>query len=209
MTVMTATSLEMSEDDRAALDTIARSTSLPHRTVIQSKALLWAVDGVANEEIARRCQVAPDSVRAWRRRFREVGVAGVGKIDPGRGRKSWLPPGTAAEIMRVTLTESPDDTSTHWTTRTLAEHLGVGKDTIAGVWRNHNVKPWKVETSKISNDERFEENLVDVVGLYLNPPERAAVFSFDEKSQVQPLDRTQASLPMRPGRGGTMTHDYT
>ena len=174
----------------------------------QAQALLWAGDGMANEEIARRAGVDPDAVRRWRRRFAERGVAGVGVIAKGRGRKAWLPEGTVAEVVRATLAETPDDTSTHWTTRTLAERFGIGKDSVARIWRDHHLKPWKVDTFKISNDPRFEEKLVDVVGLYLNPPERAVVFSFDEKTQCQALDRTQPSLPMVPGRGGTMTHDY-
>jgi len=208
MSVMTATPLALSDDQRSALEQMARSSSLPHRTVTQSKALLWAGEGVANEEIARRCGVDADAVRGWRRRFAERGVAGVGVIAKGRGRKSWLPEGTVAEVVRVTLEETPDDESTHWTTRLLAERLGIGKDTVARIWRNHHLKPWKVDTFKISTDPQFEEKLVDVVGLYLDPPERAVVFSFDEKTQCQALDRTQPSLPMRPGRAGTMTHDY-
>jgi len=132
----------------------------------------------------------------------------VGVIAEGRGRKSWLPEGTVAEVVRVTLSEAPPDTSTHWSTRTLAEQMGVGKDTVARIWRNHELKPWLVETFKLSNDPHFEAKPVDVVGLYLNPPERAVVFSFDEKTQCQALDRTQPSLPLRPGRAGTMTHDY-
>ena len=90
----------------------------------------------------------------------------------------------------------------------MAERFGIGKDTVARIWKNHNLKPWKVDTFKISTDPDFEKKLVDVVGLYLNPPERAIVFSFDEKTQVQALDRTQPSLPMKAGRAGTMTHDY-
>ena len=187
---------------------MARSTSLPHRGVVQAKALLWAADGVANEEIARRCGVDSDAVRRWRRRFSELGVAGVGVIAKGRGRRSWLPEGTVAEVVRVTLEETPDDTSTHWTTRSLAKRFGIGKDTVARIWQDHHLQPWKVDTFKISTDPRFEEKLVDVVGLYLDPPERAVVFSFDEKTQCQALDRTQPSLPMKPGRAGTMTHDY-
>ena len=105
-----------------------------------------------------------------------------------------------AEVVRVTRKERPDDGSTHWTTRTLAARFGIGKDTVARIWRDHDLKPWRVETFKVSNDPRFEEKLVDVVGLYLNPPERAVVFSFDEKTQCQALDRTQPSLPMKPGR---------
>jgi len=176
--------------------------------VTQATALLYAADGVANEEIARRCSTTPDTVRRWRRRFAADGIEGVGVIAEGRGRRSWLPEGTVAEIVRVTMHETPDDGSTHWTTRTLADRVHVGKDTVARVWRDHGLKPWKVDTFKISNDPQFEEKLVDVVGLYMNPPARAIVFSFDEKTQVQALDRTQPSLPMKRGRGGTMTHDY-
>ena len=203
-----APSLSVSSEQRGSLEKMARSTSLPHRGVVQAKALLWAADGVANEEIARRCGVDSDAVRRWRRRFSELGVAGVGVIAKGRGRRSWLPEGTVAEVVRVTLEETPDDTSTHWTTRSLAKRFGIGKDTVARIWQDHHLQPWKVDTFKISTDPRFEEKLVDVVGLYLDPPERAVVFSFDEKTQCQALDRTQPSLPMKPGRAGTMTHDY-
>ena len=113
-----------------------------------------------------------------------------------------------AEVVRVTLEETPEDGSTHWTTRSLAQRFGIGKDTVARIWRNHNLKPWQVETFKISKDPGFEEKLVDVAGLYMDPPERAVVFSFDEETQVQALDRTQPRLPLKPGRAGTMTHDY-
>ena len=208
MLSMAAPPLPMSADQREALELMTRSSSLPHRQVVQAKGLLLAADGVANEEIARRCSTAPDTVRRWRRRFAEKGVGGVGKIAPGRGRKSWLPDGTVAAVVHDTLHAKPDDGSTHWTTRLMAARHGIGKDTVARIWRDHGLKPWKVDTFKISNDPLFEEKLVDVVGLYLNPPERAVVFSFDEKTQVQALDRTQPSLPMKPGRGETMTHDY-
>ena len=133
---------------------------------------------------------------------------GSGVIAKGRGRKSWLPAGTVEEVVRLTRKERPADGSTHWTTRTLAARVGIGKDAVARIWADHELKPWQVETFKVSNDPQFEEKLVDVVGLYLNPPERAVVFSFDEKTQCQALDRTQPSLPMKPGRAGTMTHDY-
>jgi transposase len=200
--------LVVSDEQRAALGRMARSTSLPHRKVIQAKALLWAAEGVATNEVARRSGTSADSVRAWRRRFEAEGVEGVGRIAPGRGRRSWLPAGTVAEVVRVTREERPDDDATHWTTRTLAARFGIGKDSVARIWRDHDLKPWRVETFKVSTDPRFEEKLTDVVGLYLNPPQRAAVFSFDEKTQVQALDRTQPSLPLKPGRAQTMTHDY-
>jgi len=208
MPLIIAEPLALSRSDRVELERMARSTSLPHRTVRQAKALLWAADGVANEEIARRSEADADTVRCWRRRFEERGPAGVGTIDKGRGRKSWLPEGTVAEVVRVTNQLTPPDGSTHWSTRTLGEYMGIGKDSVARIWRDHELKPWQVTTFKVSNDPHFEEKLVDVVGLYLNPPKRAVVFSFDEKTQVQALDRTQPSLPMKRGRAGTMTHDY-
>jgi transposase len=111
-----------------------------------------------------------------------------------------------AETVRITQHELPADGLTHWTTRTLGKRVGIGKDSVARIWKDHDLKPWKVETFKISNDPTFEEKLVDVVGLYMNPPEREVVFSVDEKTQCQALDRTQPGLPLRPGRAGTMTH---
>lgn len=198
----------MSREQRVVLEAMAKSSSLPHRQVTQAKALLLAADGVATNEVARRCSTTDTSVRAWRRRFEAEGVDGVGRIAPGRGRRSWLPEGTVAAVVHDTQRVKPDDGSTHWTTRSMAARHGIGKDTVARIWRDHGLKPWKVEAFKISNDPDFEDKLVDVVGLYMNPPERAVVFSFDEKTQCQALDRTQPSLPMKKGRGETRTHDY-
>src|SRR5215204_146367 len=208
MPIVTAAPLVMNDGQRGWLERVAGSSSLPHRQVVQARGLLLAADGVATNEVARQCGTTNNSVRAWRRRFERDGVDGVGRIAPGRGRRSWLPEGTVAEVVRVTREETPDDTSTHWTTRSLAERLGIGKDSVARIWRDHQLKPWRTETFKLSNDPEFEAKLVDVVGLYLNPPERAVVFSFDEKTQCQALDRTQPSLPLTRGRGETMTHDY-
>ncbi len=204
----TAAAMPVSADQRGALGRMARSTSLPHRAVVQAKGLLLAADGVANQEIARRCEVDSDTVRRWRRRFTDKGVDGVGVIAKGRGRKPSIPAGTVEEVVRLTHQERPADGSTHWSTRSMATRVGIGKDAVARIWSDHGLKPWKVDTFKISNDPRFEEKLVDVVGLYLRPPSRAVVFSFDEKTQCQALDRTQPSLPMKRGRAGTMTHDY-
>jgi transposase len=187
---------------------MAASTVLPHRQVLQARALLWAVEGIANQEIARRSGVDSDTVRRWRKRFADRGVEGVGVIAEGRGRKPSVPAGVVEEVVRLTHQERPADGSTHWSTRTMAARVGIGKDKVAQIWADHQLKPWKVETFKVSNDPRFEEKLVDVVGLYLNPPARAVVFSFDEKTSCQALDRTQPSLPMKAGRAGTMTHDY-
>ena len=205
---MTAAALPVSDTQRVELERMAASTSLPHRQVVQARGLLWASDGMANEEIARRCGVDSDTVRRWRSRFTERGTDGVGRIAKGRGRKPSLGPGVVEEVLRLTHKELPADGSTHWSTRSLAARVGIGKDAVAKIWADHNLKPWRVETFKVSNDPHFEDKLVDVVGLYLNPPARAVVFSFDEKTQCQALDRTQPSLPMKPGRAGTMTHDY-
>ena len=208
MPIAIAQALRVTDSQRVELARMAASTSLPHRQVVQARALLWAADGVANEEIARRSGVDSDAVRRWRKRFAVTGVDGVGVIAKGRGRKPSLPPGTVEEVLRLTHKELPADGSTQWSTRSLAARVGVGKDTVAQIWADHNLKPWKVDTFKVSSDPRFEEKLVDVVGLYLNPPARAVVFSYDEKTQCQALDRIQPSLPMKAGRAGTMTHDY-
>src|SRR3954451_19799655 len=208
MPLVIAPALGVSAEQRVELEVMAGSSVLPHRQVIQAKGLLLAAEGVANEEIARRGATTPDTVRRWRRRFVEQGVSGVGRIAPGRGRRSWLPAGMVEAVVADTLHARPDDGSTHWTTRLMAARHGVGKDSVARIWRDHELRPWKVDTFKISTDPHFEAKLVDVVGLYMDPPERSVVFSFDEKTQCQALDRTQPSLPMKPGRGGTMTHDY-
>jgi transposase len=208
MSISGAPALPLTGEQRAELMRMANSSVLPHRKVVQARALLVAADGAANEQIARRFEVDSDTVRRWRARFVDEGPAGVGVIAKGRGRKPSLPTGTVAEVVRLTLSETPADGSTHWTTRSLAVRVGIGKDAVARIWADHDLKPWKVDTFKVSNDPRFEEKLVDVVGLYLNPPARAAVFSYDEKTQCQALDRTQPSLPIKRGRAGTMTHDY-
>ncbi|HEX6754742.1 MAG TPA: IS630 family transposase [Mycobacteriales bacterium] len=203
-----AAPLLITAEQRADLEAIAASPSLPHRAVRQAEGLLDAAAGLPNEEIGRRHGVSANTVRAWRKAFAGRGVAGVGVVAEGRGRKPWLPEGTVAEVVGVTLTEKPADGSTHWSTRTLAKRMGISHGAVAKIWRDHGLQPWRVATFKLSNDPRFEEKLVDVVGLYLDPPAKAVVFCFDEKTQVQALDRTQPSLPMVRGRAGTMTHDY-
>ena len=208
MPVMVAAPLKVSRSERRELERMARSSSLPHRMVVQASALLLAADGVANLQIARECSTNSDTVRRWRAKFEAGGVDAVGSIAPGRGRKPEIDQTTIDGIVSDTLHSVPDDGSTAWSTRTLGLRHGVGKDTVARIWRARNLKPWRVETFKLSRDPNFERKLVDVVGLYMNPPERAVVFSFDEKTQCQALDRTQPSLPLKPGRAQTMTHDY-
>jgi transposase len=208
MPLVVAAALKVKRAERRELARMARSSSLPHRVVVQSKALLMAADGVANEAIARECDTTPDTVRRWRRKFEAGGIDAVGSIAPGRGRKPEIDQAVVDAIVHDTLHTVPDDGSTCWSTRTMGQRHGVGKDTVARIWQARQLRPWRVDTFKLSNDPRFEEKLVDVVGLYLNPPQRAVVFSFDEKTQCQALDRTQPSLPLKAGRAKTMTHDY-
>jgi DNA-binding LacI/PurR family transcriptional regulator/transposase len=137
--VVRAAPLALSEAQRAELARMAASTVLPRRQVVQARALLWAADGVANEEIARRAEVDSDTVRRWRKRFAENGTVGVGVIAKGRGRKPSLPPGTVAEILRLTRTELPPDGSARWSTRSMAARVGVGKDTVARIWAAHRL----------------------------------------------------------------------
>jgi transposase len=208
VSVLAAPALAVSDEQREALERMARSSSLAHRTVTQARALLLAADGVSIYQTARQLGVASNSVRAWRRRFETEGVGGVGKIAEGRGRPAWVAGEVEDAVINDTLHARPDDGSTQWSTRTMADRYGIGKDTVARIWRKHDLKPWQMATFKVSDDPDFEAKLVDVVGMYLDPPARAAVFAFDEKTQVQALDRTQPSLPMKKGRVGTMTHDY-
>jgi len=200
--------MEMSVSDRGAVERLARSSAAPHRKVVQARALLALADGVSVRSTAARMGTYPNTVTRWRERFLSDGVAGIGVIREGRGRKPDISAATIEAIVEDTLHTVPDDGSTCWTTRSLAARHGVGKDTVARVWHARQLRPWRTDTFKLSTDPDFETKLVDVVGLYLDPPERAVVFSFDEKTQCQALDRTQRSLPIKAGRGRTMTHDY-
>ena len=197
----------MSDGQREALQALSRSQTAPHRQVQRAKALLLAADGVANVRIAAQVGVKPATVRAWRARFAEEGLAKLGKVRAGRGRKSTIPQQKIDEIVHLTRHSTPDG-QTHWSCRTMAAKAGVSPATVQRVWAARGLKPHLVETFKLSNDPKFEEKLIDVAGLYLSPPEKAIVLCMDEKSQVQALDRTQPSLPMKQGRAQTMTHDY-
>ena len=135
-------------------------------------------------------------------------MAGVGRVTPGRGRPPVVTGEVEEAIVADTVSAAPDDGSVCWSTRAMAARHGVGKDTVARIWRRHGLRPWRADVFKLSRDPDFEAKLRDVVGLYLDPPEAAAVFSFDEKTQVQAPGRTQPSLPTARGRAATMTHDY-
>jgi transposase len=199
--------LTMTDGQRDILEKLARSQTAPHRDVTRAKALLAAREGTANTAIAAELGVSASSVASWRARFEEEGLKKFGKVKSGRGRKPTIPDDTVAAIVEATLHDKPPG-QTHWSCRSMARAQGVSPATVQRVWAARGLKPHLVKTFKLSNDKRFEEKLVDVVGLYLDPPDRAVVLCMDEKSQIQALDRTQPSLPMKKGRAGTMTHDY-
>jgi len=194
-------------EERRQLEAFVAAPSNPHRMVREARGLLMAADGVANAVIAERLDVSRSTVIGWRKQFVEDGVAGVGRVRAGRGRKPTIPAEKIDEIVERTQHETPPD-ATHWSVRTMADAAGVGRSTVHKVWQARGLKPHLVDTFKISTDPAFEDKLVDVVALYMCPPDNAVVLCVDEKSQVQALDRTQPSLPMKPGRAGTMTHDY-
>jgi transposase len=206
--VMTpAAALVVSEGQREALEVIAKSRTAPFRQVQRARVLLLAADGVANARIAEQAGVTVSTVRSWRARFEQDGLAKLGRVRAGRGRKSTIPQSKIDEIVELTRNSKPAG-HTHWSCRTMAARVGVSAATVQRVWAARGLRPHLVKTFKLSNDPRFEEKLIDVVGLYLAPPDNAIVLCLDEKSSVQALDRTQPSLPMVKGRAATMTHDY-
>jgi transposase len=199
--------LPISDEQRSVLEKLIRSRIVPHRDVLRARALLMAADGFANTRIASEVDVSPATVAAWRERFAQAGLKNFSAVRAGRGRKPSIPASKVEEIVRLTLQETPPG-ETHWSCRSMAARARVSPATVQRIWSARGIKPHRVETFKLSGDPKFEEKLVDVVGLYLNPPEKAVVLCMDEKSQIQALDRTQPSLPIKPGRAGTMTHDY-
>jgi transposase len=193
--------------DRAQLEawSVARSVSV--RLAMRCRIVLMLADGHGIKPTARELEVGLSTVRRWRDRYLELGCRGLEKDAPGRGRKPMISPEKRQEILRKTLETKPK-AATHWSLRKMAEVAGVSRHVVHQIWRANGLKPHRVRGFKLSNDPNFAEKLEDIVGLYLNPPERAIVLSLDEKSQIQALDRTQPGLPMKPGRCGTMTHDY-
>ena len=186
---------------------IARSSSAEHREVVRARALLLAADGTANTTIAAVLGITPKTVRAWRERFGEEGLAKLAVVRAGRGRKASIPQATIERVVELTLHSMPEG-ETHWSCRSMAERVGISASQVQRIWSARGLRPHRVDAFKLSTDPQFEAKLVDVVGLYLNPPEQAIVICVDEKSQIQALDRTQPSLPIKPGRAATMTHDY-
>ena len=202
-----APSVDLSSEDRGALEQQARGRSLPARLVERSRIVLRAADGLQDREIAAELGITPEKVARWRKRFLAGGTEALAKDAPRPGRGRTIKDRKVASIVKLTTSSKPAN-ATHWSTRSMAEKAGVSEATVRRIWRAHGLKPHLSRSFKVSNDPEFAEKLADVVGLYLNPPEHAIVLSVDEKSQIQALDRTQPGLPIKKGRCGTMTHDY-
>jgi len=179
----------------------------PQQVVVRSSIALEAAAGRSDLGIASTLGVNRHTVRLWRQRIGEEGINTVWEIAAGRGRKARYGARKRNSIIRATLQERPSG-QTHWSCRTMASAQGVSKNTVNRLWQLHNLKPHLHKRFKLSTDPKFLEKLTDVVGLYLNPPEKALVICADEKSQIQALDRTQPGLPLKKGRCGTYTHDY-
>src|SRR6266436_2380083 len=185
----------------------ARGRSLPTRQVERARVVLLAAAGKQDLEIASAVGISNQKAARWRKRFLEMGLAGLEKDAPRPGRTPTITPAKVQEVIRRTTREKPAN-STYWSTRTMAEAAGVSEKSVRRIWHKHGLKPHLSRTFKVSNDPHFAEKLEAIVGLYLNPPEHAMVLCADEKSQIQALDRTQPGLPIKKGRRGTMTHDY-
>ena len=182
---------------------------MPRRQVERAKIVLAAARGASSRGISESLGVARDTVRLWTRRYEAEGLKGIEEDRPRSGRPRTITREIQEKIVEKTVSEDPPtDVSTHWTTRLMGRALGIHPVTIWRVWHKHGLKPHQIKRFKLSRDPRLVEKLHDVVGVYMNPPANAVVFSFDEKSQIQALDRTQPGLPMKKGRAGTMTHDY-
>ena len=192
--------------DREHLNRLVRGRKTPQKLALRARIVLLASEGFANHAIARMLATNRNTVLLWRHRFAVGGLDSLNDA-PRPGRKRRLSVDLVQRVVQTTLHEKPA-AATHWSTRTLAEQMGVSKMTIQRIWKANGLQPHRVKTFKLSRDPRFVEKLRDVVGLYLNPPEHALVLCVDEKSQIQALDRTQPGLPLKRGRCGTMTHDY-
>jgi len=201
--------LGLRRGDRKVLESWLRSRTLPQRQVERAKILLGAAGGESSRSLAKSVGVARDTARLWMRRYEAEGLKGVEQDRPRSGRPRKLTLALEAEIVAKTVNEDPArEVSTHWTSRLLAKAMGLKHVDIWRTWKKYGLKPHQVRRFKLSRDPRMIEKIHDVVGVYLNPPDNAVVFSFDEKSQIQALDRTQPGLPLKKGRAGTMTHDY-
>lgn len=202
-----AAPLSISEQDNRILRQLEHSPSTPQGIALRVRIVLLAGEGLANHLIARKLATSRPTVLLWRERFRKKGSTGLLHIEEGRGRKPEIAESKIGAIIDDTLHTTPKD-ATQWSTRSLAAKHHVSHDFVKKIWHANGLKPHLVKTFKLSNDKHFIEKLKDVVGLYLNPPEHALVFSVDEKTQIQALDRTQLPLPLTHGHSQTISHDY-
>ena len=202
-----ANTIILSPEERATITRWAHGRSFPLRLVQRAQIILMAAKGIFNHDIAKRLGVSRPTVQLWRERFLALRLPGLEKDAPRPGRFPKISNRKVSAIINATLQQTPSH-ATHWSVRLMAKEYGISRATVWRIWKQHNLKPHLVKTFKLSRDKRFIEKLHDVVGLYLNPPDKALVLCVDEKSQIQALDRTQPGLPIKQGRCGTMTHDY-
>ena len=201
-----APGLVLREGDLEVLESWLRATTVPAGLARRARIVLLAAQGVANSRIAQAVGVSVPTVVSWRRRYQAGGVRGL-EDAPRSGRPRQVP---RERVVAATLAPPPKRYGvTHWSSRLLARHLGIGNATVARVWRSYGIQPWRSGTFKYSTDPELVAKVTDVVGLYLAPPDNAVVLCVDEKSQIQALDRTAPMLPMQPGRIERRTHDYT
>lgn len=198
--------LEMSAEQREALEAVARQRKAGVAEVTRAKIVLACAEGRANTEVAKMFGVSQPTVGMWRERFRTAGLAGLGDL-PKAGAPRTVKDEQVAGIVRRTLQTKPKS-ATHWSTRTMAKEAGVSHQTISRIWHAFGLQPHRQETFTLSTDPLFVEKVRDVVGLYQSPPQNAVVFCVDEKSQIQALERSQPILPMDLGRAERHTHDY-
>jgi transposase len=201
--------LELREGDRSVLEGWLRQRTLPRRQLERARIVLGAADGFSSRRLVREAGVARATVLHWIRRYEVEGLGGIMQDRPRCGRPRTITREIEQAVIDKTIDEKPPvEVATHWSTRLMAKALGISHDAVGRIWRKHALKPHQIKRFKLSRDPRLVEKLDDVVGLYVDPPMHAVVFSFDEKSQIQALDRTQPGLPLKKGRAGTMTHDY-
>jgi transposase len=199
--------LAISPTQKAVLEQLVRSPKTSQKVVFRAMIVLGAGEGTSNNQLAQQLSTSRPTVIKWRDRFAEVGVEGLLRDAPRPGRRKRISAKKEAAIVEATLYGKPAD-ATHWSVRTMAQAQGVSRATVHRIWQAYGLQPHRVEPFKLSTDPEFVAKVRDIVGLYLNPPQKALVFSVDEKSQIQALDRTQPVLPIRPGIPERQTHDY-
>lgn len=201
-----APSVELTNEEREVLEANVRRRTTASGLAMRSRIVLLAAEGLSNKGIARHMHVAPETARAWRRRFVDARLDGL-YDEPRVGRPRTIADDAIERVVVETLESTPRG-ATHWSTRSMARHLGMSQSTISRVWRAFGLKPHRAENFQLSRDPQLIEKVRDIVGLYLSPPENAAVFCVDEKTCVQALERTQPLLPFQPGQLERRTNDY-